>query len=291
MKDYEPPDKRVARRSFERAAQHYDAAALVHREIGNRLLEHLDPMRIDPARIVDLGCGTGAFFDSLAKRFPRAELVGVDLARAMLAEARQRTAWWRRALHSRSPRLVCADAERLPLAAGSIDFIFSSLALQWCHAEPFFAEAARTLSTGGLILFSSFGPDTLKELRTAFAAGDGARHVHTFVDMHDLGDALVHAGFADPVMEMEVLTVEYSTVAALAGDLKATGARNALAARPRGLSGVRGWKRMVERYEAQRRNGMLPATYEVIYGHAWRAAPRRSADGRQVIDFHPRGGA
>jgi malonyl-CoA O-methyltransferase len=291
VKDYAPPDKRAARRSFERAARHYDAAAPLHREIGKRLLEHLDPMRIDPARVLDLGCGTGAFLDSLGKRFPRAELVGLDLAHAMLIEARRRTGWWRRAVRSRSPRLVCADAERLPLAAGSIDFIFSNLALQWCRAEGLFAEAARALSTGGLILFASFGPDTLKELRAAFAAADRARHVHTFIDMHDLGDALVHAGFADPVMEMEVVTVEYSTVAALADDLKATGARNALAGRPRGLTGVRVWKRMVEHYETQRRNGTLPATYEVIYGHAWRAAPRRSADGRQVIDFHPRDGA
>ncbi len=290
MKDYEAPDKRVARRSFERAAPSYDAAAILHREIGKRLLEHLDPMRIGPARILDLGCGTGASFDSLAKRFPRAELVGLDLAHAMLREARRRTSWWRRALRSQSPRLVCADAERLPLAAGSIDFIFSNLALQWCRAEALFAEAARALSTGGLFLFASFGPDTLKELRAAFAAADGARHVHAFPDMHDLGDALVHAGFADPVMEMEVLKVEYASVAALAGDLKAVGARNALAGRPRGLSGARGWKRMVERYEAQRRDGALPATYEVIYGHAWRVAPKRTADGRQVIDFHARGG-
>jgi len=291
VKDYAPPDKRAARRSFERAAARYDAASSLHREIGERLLEHLDPMRVDPARILDLGCGTGALFDSLGKRFPRAELVGLDLAHAMLAQARRRTAWWRRAVGARSPRLVCADAERLPLAAGSVDLIFSNLALQWCRAETVFTEAARALSTGGLLLFASFGPDTLKELRAAFTAADGARHVHTFVDMHDLGDALVHAGFADPVMEMEVLTVEYSTVDALARDLKATGGRNALAARSRGLVGARAWKRMVDRYEAERRGGALPATYEIIYGHAWRTAPKRTADGRQVIDFHPREGA
>lgn len=291
MKGYEPPDKAAARRSFERAAGHYDASALLHREIGKRLLEHLDPMRIDPARLLDLGCGTGAFFAALGKRFPRAEVVGLDLARAMLIEARSRSPWWRRVVSSRPPRLVCADAERLPLAAGSIDLIFSNLVLQWCRAEPLFAEAARALTTGGLFLFSSFGPDTLKELRIAFAAADGARHVHTFVDMHDLGDALVHAGFVDPVMEMEVITLEYSTLDALARDLRAVGARNALASRPRNLAGARGWKRMVERYEAQRRGGALPATYEVIYGHAWRAAPKRTADGRQVIDFHPRAGA
>lgn len=291
MKDYEPPDKRAARRAFERAAERYDDSAVLHREIGNRLLEHLEPMRIEPARLLDLGCGTGAFFGSLAKRFPRAEIVGLDLAQNMLLKARRKTPWWRRALGARSPRLACADAERLPLAAGCVDFIFSNLALQWCRAEPLFAEAARALSSGGLFLFSSFGPDTLKELRAAFAATDTARHVHTFVDMHDLGDALVQAGFADPVMEMEIVTLEYSTAEALARDLRAVGATNAHPGRRYGLFGARGWKHMVAHYETQRRNGALPATYEVIYGHAWRAAPKRTADGRQVIDFHPRGDA
>lgn len=291
MSDRDPPDKSAARRAFERAAAGYDAAALLHREVGNRLLEHLDPIRIDPARLLDLGCGTGAFFEALGKRFPRAELIGVDIARAMLLQARARMPWWRRALGSRSPRLVCADAERLPLAAGATDFIFSNLALQWCRPEPFFAEASRALSTGGLFLFSSFGPDTLKELRAAFAAFDAAPHVHNFIDMHDLGDALAQAGFADPVMEMEVVTLEYSTVETLARDLKAVGGRNAHPLRARGLSGRNAWKRMAERYEAQRRDNILPATYEVIYGHAWRLAPKRAADGRQVIDFHPRANA
>ena len=289
MKAYGPPDKRVARRAVERAAARYDATAVFHRAIGNRLLEHLDPMRIDPKRLLDLGCGTGAFFDALAKRFPRAELVALDLAHNMLRAARRKTPWWRRAMGKPSPRLVCADAEKLPLAAGCIDFIFSNLALQWCRAEPLFAEAARALSTGGLFVFSSLGPDTLKELRAAFT--DPGPHVHTFVDMHDLGDALVQAGFADPVMEMEVVTLEYSTVEALARDLRGVGAGNAHPGRPRSLAGASGWKKMAGRYEAQRHAGALPATYEVIYGHAWRAAPKRTADGRQVIDFHSRGGA
>jgi len=137
-------------------------------------------------------------------------------------------------------------------------------------------------------MFSTFGPDTLKELRAAFAAVDDYAHVNPFVDMHDLGDALVHAGLAEPVMEMEVLTLEYASVEAVARDLKAIGARNVLPGRPRGLSGRGRWQRMVAAYERERRGGVLPATYEVIYGHAWKVAPRKLADGRQVIDFRPR---
>jgi malonyl-CoA O-methyltransferase len=144
------------------------------------------------------------------------------------------------------------------------------------------------LQSEGLFIFSTFGPDTLKELRAAFARVDGAEHVNAFIDMHDLGDCLVHAGFADPVMEMEVVTLEYSTVMEVARDLQAIGARNSMPGRPRGLGGRHHWERVVAAYETQRRNGVLPATYEVIYGHAWKVPPKKTADGRQVIDFRPR---
>jgi malonyl-CoA O-methyltransferase len=280
------PEKHLVRRSFERAAATYDESASLQREVGERLLAHLDPMRVDPKRVLDLGSGTGVFFAPLAERFPRAELVAIDVATNMLRLARRRTPLWRRALGSRVPHLVCADAERLPLAAASVDLIFSNLALQWCRPHEVFAEAARVLPTGGLFLFSTFGPDTLKELRAAFAAVDAEAHVNTFIDMHDLGDRLMAAGLGDPVMEMEHLTVEYARVDAVARDLKRIGAHNVLPGRPRGLSGRARWMRMVAAYEAQRRDGAIPATYEVIYGHAWKAQPRRAADGRQVIDFH-----
>lgn len=283
------PSKRDARRAFDRAAASYDAHAVLHREVGRRLFEHLDPIRIEPRRVVDLGCGPGPSFDAIAERFPRADLIGIDFSASMLRRARARKGWLSRAFGSRSPFLVCADAERLPLATGSVDFIFSNLVLQWCRAETVFDEAARILPAGGLLMFSTLGPDTLKELRAAFGEAGGAAHVHDFVDMHDLGDALVHAGFAEPVMEMEVLTLEYAEVRDLARDLKATGARNALPRRSRGLMTPRRWKRMADRYEALRRDGALPATYEIVYGHAWKAAPRRAPDGREVIRFHERG--
>jgi malonyl-CoA O-methyltransferase len=289
VKPHVVPVKRDARRAFERAAATFDASAVLQREVGRRLFEHLDPIRIEPRRIVDLGCGTGDAFAAMGQRFPRAELLGVDFSTAMLARARARSGWWRRAFGPSSARLVCADAERIPLAHGTVDLLFSNLALQWCRPELVFAEAARILPTGGLLMFSTLGPDTLKELRAAFAEVDGGAHVHGFVDMHDLGDALVHAGFADPVMEMEVLTLEYAQVEDLARDLKATGAHNTLPDRGRGLTTPRRWKRMAARYESRRRGDALPATYEIVYGHAWKAAPRRAADGRQVIDFHARG--
>ena len=283
------PEKRAVRRSFERAAATYDRHSVLQREIGTRLLGHLDPMRLDPARTLDLGAGTGALLPELHRRFPRSQLVALDIAPPMLHLARARTPWWERHLLRKGPGLVCADAERLPLAAGSMQLVFSNLALQWCDPQRVFGEASRVLSHGGLFIFSTFGPDTLKELRAAFAAADGRPHVNTFIDMHDLGDALVHAGFADPVMDMEVITMEYDTVEAVARDLKAIGARNALPDRPRGLSGRNLWRKVGAAYEPHRRAGALPATYEVVYGHAWKEAPKRAPDGRQVIDFHRRG--
>jgi malonyl-CoA O-methyltransferase len=288
MKAPDFPDKRSARRAFDRAAARYDDNAAVQQEVGRRLLDHLEGINLLPRRIVDLGCGTGAHLDALHRRYPGANVIGVDLSAAMLARAQVRAPWWRR-IAGGGPALVRADAERLPLAAASSDFTFSNLALHWCDPQNFFAEASRTLATGGLLLFSTFGPDTLRELRAAFRTVDEAPHVHSFIDMHDLGDALVHAGFGDPVMEMETLTIEYANIAGLARDLRSTGGTNAMGARRRGLMAPARWNRMVERYEAQRRGGALPATCEVVYGHAWKAAPRKLADGRQVIDFPERG--
>jgi len=283
------PDKRAVRRAFSRAARTYDAHAVLQREVGERLIAHLEGIRLEPRRVLDLGCGTGAFLAPLARRFPGARVTGIDLALPMLREARGRAPWWRRLIASSSvASLIGADAERLPLANASHEMVFSNLALQWCRPEVAFAEAARVLAPGGLFLFSTLGPDTLKELRAAFDAADAGRHVNRFVDMHDLGDALVHAGFADPVMEMEVITLEYASLRGVVADLRAIGAANALPRRPRGLGGQARWREAEDRYERYRRDGSLPATYEVIYGHAWSAAPRTAPDGRAIMQFHAR---
>jgi malonyl-CoA O-methyltransferase len=282
------PEKRAVRRAFARAAGTYDRNNVLQCEVGLRLLKHLDPIRIAPRRVVDVGCGTGAFFAEIHERFPKAQVLGIDIAEPMLARAARRTPSWKRWLGLRHPRLVCGDAERLPLGPATAQLVFSNLALQWCDPGRVFAEVSRVLEPGGLFIFATFGPDTLRELRAAFAQADGHAHVNTFIDMHDLGDALMHAGLAEPVMEMEMITLEYSCVEAVMRDLKAIGARNALPDRPRGLSGRGRFRDMIAAYERFRREGVLPASYEVIYGHAWKNAPKRAADGRQVIGFHPR---
>lgn len=274
------------RRAFERAAATYDAHGVLQREVGRRLLEHLEGIRIDPSLILDLGCATGGSFEGLRARFPKARMGGVDIAEAMLRRAHDRAPWWKRRFGG-APWLVTGDAERLPFAQGSVELVFSNLMLQWCKPEAVFAEVARVLPAGGLFMFSTFGPDTLKELRGAFAAAGRPERVNTFIDMHDLGDALVHAGFADPVMEMEMVTLEYATVDALLRELKGLGS-SAHAVQQQGLAARAASQTMRAEYEKLRRGGALPSTYEVVYGHAWKVAPRKLADGRQVIDFKRR---
>jgi len=227
-------DRRVVRATFARAAASYDAAAVLQREIADRLMERLEYIRITPARILDLGCGTGYVTHLLAKRYRHAQLLGLDLALAMAHAARRRnTPRWPFALGQQLGRcrFVIADAELLPLADHSMDLIVSSLTLQWCDPDRVFRECRRVLKPGGLFLFTTFGPDTLKELRTAWRAVDNRVHVHDFIDMHDLGDALVRARFADPVMDVEHLTLTYPEVNNLLRELKAIGAHNAAAAR------------------------------------------------------------
>jgi malonyl-CoA O-methyltransferase len=259
-----PIDKTRARRAFDRAAPGYDAAAVLQREIGNRLLERLDYVRLDPGTILDLGCGTGQAIAPLMRRYPKARLIALDFSTVMLRLARRRGTWLKR------PRCVCADAETLPLADGSVDLIVSNAALQWCNdLDRTFRELLRILSPGGLLMFTSFGPDTLMELRAAWAAVDGHAHVSPFADMHEVGDRLVRARFADPVMDAERLTLTYAHARDLMRDLKVLGTSNAAVARPRGLTGPRRLAAVEVAYEVYRRDGRLPATYEVVYGHAW----------------------
>jgi malonyl-CoA O-methyltransferase len=185
--------------------------------------------------------------------------------------------------------LVCADTCRLPLAGGAFDMVWSNLVLHWINDPAVaFAEFHRVLRVGGLLTFTTFGPDTLLELRSAFSGVDRATHVSRFVDMHDLGDALLSAGFAEPVMDMERLTVTYADAGALMRDLKETGERNATAGRLRGLTGRQRWQAMLLGLEGFRRDGRLRATFEVVYGHAWKPEPRATSDGRAIVRLHRR---
>lgn len=276
-------DKRLLRRSFERAAASYDAAAVLQQEVCRRMLSRLEYIKVEPQAILDAGSGTGNVAAALRARYPQATLYALDIALAMVRRAQGRTPWWQR-LRGRGVSALCGDIEQLPLRNASVGMAWSNLALQWVNdPQRTFTEFRRVLVPGGLLMFSTFGPDTLRELRAAYQSADRYTHVNRFIDMHDLGDMLVHGGFADPVMDMEYITLTYANVQALTRDLKAIGARNVTAGRPPGMT-ARATLTAVERYyESLRRDGRLPATFEVIYGHAWVPQARTAANGRPII--------
>lgn len=265
------PDAAGVQRAFGRAARSYDAAAVLQREIGARMLERLDYIRVEPRRILDLGCGTGTWLGPLRHRYRGAAVAGLDLVLPMLRTAATRDALWRRLIGRPSAELVCAHAEALPFADASVDLVWSNLMLQWLREpDAAFAEVRRVLRPGGLFMFSTFGPDTLMELRHAFA-GSGRDAVNRFIDMHDVGDALVRQRFADPVIDMERLELTYADFDGVVRDLRAIGATHLHDGRGRGLGGRARWTAARQRYEAFRRpDGRLPATFETVYGHAWK---------------------
>jgi len=258
-------DKRKARRSFSRAASDYDDAAVLQHEIGRRMIERLEYMRLEPEVILDIGCGTGVATEALMKRYPRARVLALDFALPMLERTRKRGRWLRR------PRCLCADLDYLPLAGQSVDLVFANASLQWSTSPVrAFADIARVLKPGGLMMFSSFGPDTLQELRAAWAAVDGTEHVHGFIDMHDYGDMLMASGLADPVMDAERMTLTYTDAMQLMREIKVIGAANASMQRSPGLVGRKRIAAVCEAYEQFRSpEGLLPVSYEVVHGHAW----------------------
>lgn len=279
-------DRPQVSRRFSRIAAHYGEGDFFAREVDRRMQERLDYMRMEPKRIVDLGCGRGASQPGLAARFPNAELIGVDLSPEMLCAGRTPRAGWQRwlGLGKSDAQYLAADAVNLPLKAQCAAIVWSNLLLHWLdNPLPALAEAHRVLEVGGLLMFSTLGPDTLRELRAAFA--DGYAHTQRFIDMHDLGDMLVETGFADPVMDMEVITLTYDDFDAMLHELRAAGSSCAMKARRHGLTGKRSWERARVAYEAMRRDGKLPATFEVVYGHAWKVAPKQTADGRAIVRF------
>ena len=249
------------------------------------MLERLEYVKLSPKRILDAGSGPSPQAGAFAKRYREANVLALDHSLAMLRQVESPGLLRRLAGRARTSA-VCADFVRLPIAARSFSLVWSNMALHWgASPQAALAEFHRVLEVEGLLMFSTVGPDTLKELRSAFSGRDGAPHVHSFVDMHDLGDMLVAAGFAAPVMDTETITLTYPDVDAMTADLRATGQACALEGRSRGLLGPRRWKAVRGALEKTRREGRLPATVEVVYGHAWKAAPRRTPDGHAVVNF------
>ena len=256
-------DASRVRRSFDRAASTFDTAGVLHAEVRENLLARLDLTTLAPRVVMDAGAGTGHASRALKRRYPAALVVALDFSRRMLQEAGHRQSWLRRFAR------VQAAAERLPLADGSVDLILSNLMLQWCDPDTVFAEFRRVLAPSGLLCFTAFGPDTLRELRSAWSRVDSRTHVNQFMDMHDIGDALIRGGFSSPVLDVERYTLVYPDVRRIASDLKNTGAHNSTMGRARGLTGRRRFAAFQQAYEAYRQDGRLPATYEVVFGHAW----------------------
>ena len=270
-----PFDARQVRRAFGRAARTYSQHAALQREVEDRLLERLEYYSGQPARVLDIGCGPGRGSEALRKRFASAQVIALDVALPMLRMIKR--GW----LHPLAR--ICADARALPLADASIDVLFSNLCIQWIDDLPtLFGEFRRVLKPGGYLALSTFGMDTLHELRSAWTAADQAPHVSAFAHIAQVGDALMAAGFRDPVLDVEHFTLTYADAGELMRELKSLGATNADVRRQRGLTGRTRYRRAIEAYEQFRRDGVLPATYEVISAHAFGpepGAPRRGREG------------
>ena len=269
--------QRVAK-SFAAAAADYDAVAVLQQQTGDELLSRLDLLKATPSRVLDLGAGTGRQTAMLQQRYPKAEIIALDIAPAMLKQAQKRmqaTGWKR--LKRQRMHYCNGNAEALPLADNSVDLVYTNLCLQWCDPRRSFAEIQRVLRPDGALMFTTLGSQTLNELRQAWATVDDYPHVNTFIDMHDVGEAMQYAGLAQPVLDVDRYTLTYETAMDLMRDLKTLGARNVNNARRRGLTGRKALKQVAMGYEPYRKNDVLPATYEVVFGHAFGGTPPRTA--------------
>lgn len=281
-------DRAAVKRHFSRASHSYDAAAVMQREVAERLAERLPLFNLIPQTICDLGAGTGFLSQHLLGAYPKANVYAVDLSRDMLERSRDKdiaaVTWWQRLNPFKAApnvHYVNADAYQLPFADGSMDMITSSLMLQWCDdLDAVLAECRRVLKVNGILMMASLGPDTLKELRRAWQSVDGQaeQHLLNFVDMHDLGDALGRAGFGNPVCDAEHITLTYQYAKLALQDLKSIGATNANRSRQAGLMGRHKWQSLLDAYQAQALpNGLVPTTFEIVYVHGWAVKPVTSS--------------
>lgn len=270
-----PLDKQASRRAFERAAASYDKHAVLHREVATRLLERVGFFDHQPAVVLNLGSGTSTAGQALATHFKNSRIIALDWATNMLhtAPIARPASCWR----------LCADMHAIPLAARSVDLAFSNLALPWSNDLALvFRELRRVMKPGALLAFSCFGPDTLQELKQAWRTVDNLQHVNDFPDMHDVGDELQASGFAEPVMDAEILTLEYPDMQALFTELKATGSTNVARDRSKSLSNRDSLLKMQEAYQEHKNGARFPASVEVIYGATFAPAegqPMRTNDG------------
>ena len=271
-------EPRAVRRAFDRASSTYSQAAGVQAELRTRLLKRLDLVKIQPECVLDLGAATGQSTRALKRRYPKAHVIAADVSERMLKEAQREQQILRRFTR------VAMDANALALKNASVDLAFSNLMLAWCnHPDQVFRETARVLRPEGLFMFTSLGPDTLREVREGFRAVDSRTHVHRFIDMHDLGDALMRTGFAEPVMDTERLTITFGSASALFRELKATGATNSTQGRARSLQGRATLRAVGANLESRSASAGIAVTVEVVYGHAWRAQPKAARSGEFVI--------
>jgi malonyl-CoA O-methyltransferase len=287
-------DPRQVRRAFSRASTSYTSAAKLQIEVEGRLLESLDYYAEGregdaqtPSLVVDIGCGPGHASRAMQQRWPKAQVLALDLAMPMLRQHGADASAFARALPrplarllTRSPARLCADARALPLADHSVDLLFSNLCLQWVDDLPaVFAGFRRVLKPDGMLVVSTFGPDTLYELRVAFAEADAIPHVSPFASIAQFGDALIASGFRNPVLDRDDLITRYDDLPALMRELRAIGATNALHARRHTLTGKSRFAAAASTYESFRDSGRLPATWEIISALAW--APEHGAPIRE----------
>ncbi|MFM7481783.1 MAG: malonyl-ACP O-methyltransferase BioC [Candidatus Methylopumilus sp.] len=282
-------DKKRAQASFNKASASYEDAAVFQKHVLGEMFLRLKLLKINPNIILDLGCGPGNAGPDLKAAYKPRDLIYLDFAYDMLKKAEEKNKdYFLKAFTSKTAQqFICADMEAIPLLENSVDMVWSNLSLQWCNdLDQVFTQIAKTLTHNGLFIFSTLGPSTLQELRASLASFSKHSHVNQFIDMHDIGDALIQCGFSDPVLDVDVYTLTYSTFKEIMYDLKHIGARNALQGRARSMTGKGFLYELEKLYEVYRADEKLPATYEVVYGHAWKV--NKQLDESSIVKFYPK---
>lgn len=267
------------RKSFNKYANAYDGAAKVQCEIGRRLLERLDFLNTSPKYILDLGCGPGNFSKELVLKYPKAHIIGLDMAQAMLQLAQKKQSWRRRW------SVLAADMQHMPFPTGLFDLVFANQVIHWSDSLPhLFREINRVMNVNACFMFTTLGPDTFKEINLAWSGVNSYAHTNLFRDMHDIGDLLMTERFLDPVMDMEQLAIHYETLPQLVNSLKSQGVKNINPQRNSGLTGRKTWQQFEKNYHLMRTdNEKYPLSYEVVYGHAWKGEQRKTEKGLETI--------